>query len=52
MEIEKKKREKYYWLNDESRKFLNRGYLKNGITAEQRIKDIGNYAQKILGIKG
>lgn len=41
---------KYYWLNDESRKFLSRGYL-NGETPEQRIKNISNYAEKILGIK-
>jgi ribonucleoside-diphosphate reductase alpha chain len=41
---------KYYWLNDESRKFLSRGYLK-GETPEQRIKDISNHAEKILGIK-
>jgi len=42
--------EKYYWLNDESRKFLSRGYL-TGITPEQRIKDIANTAEKILGVK-
>lgn len=43
---------KYYWLNEESRKFLSRGYLKAGITPEQRIKNIANYAEKILGIRG
>lgn len=43
---------KYYWLNEESRKFLSRGYLKPGITPEQRIIDIANYAESILGIKG
>ena len=43
---------KYYWLNDESRKFLSRGYLKEGISPEQRIKDISAYAEKILNLKG
>jgi len=42
---------KYYWLNDESRTFLSRGYLQKGVTAEQRIKDIANHAENILGIK-
>lgn len=43
--------EKYYWLNEESRKFLSRGYLKPGVSPEQRIKDIANYAEKLLNIK-
>lgn len=42
---------KYYWLNEDSRTFLSRGYLSKGETAEQRIKDIANYAEKILNIK-
>jgi ribonucleoside-diphosphate reductase alpha chain len=40
---------KYYWLNDESRLFLSRGYITE--TPEQRIKDIANTAEKYLGIK-
>ncbi len=48
----KKEYIKYYWLNEESRKFLSRGYLKNGVSPEQRVKDIANHAEKILGIKG
>ena len=43
---------KYYWLNKESRTFLSRGYLKEGVTPEQRIKDISTYAERILGVKG
>lgn len=42
--------EKYYWLNEESRKFLSRGYITNQ-TPEQRIKDIANTAERILGVK-
>ncbi len=44
--------EKYYWLNKDSRKFLERGYLLEGETAEQRIRDIADSAEQILGITG
>ena len=43
-------REKYYWLNDESRLFLSRGYITE--SPEQRIKDIANNAEKYLKIEG
>lgn len=43
--------EKYYWLNDDSRKFLERGYLKEGQTAEERIQQIAKAAQKELKIR-
>jgi ribonucleoside-diphosphate reductase alpha chain len=42
-------KEKYYWLNKDSRKFLERGYLLEGETPEQRIKDIADKAQSLLG---
>ena len=41
-----------YWLNKDSRKFLERGYLLDGETAEKRIRDIAEAAEKLLGIKG
>ena len=41
-----------YWLNDDSRKFLSRGYLLENETAEQRIRDIAEKAEKYLKIKG
>lgn len=44
--------EKFYWLNDDSRTFLSRGYLSAGETPEQRIRDIANTAEKYLGIDG
>lgn len=37
-----------YWLNKDSRKFLERGYLIEGETPEQRIKDIADRAQALL----
>jgi ribonucleoside-diphosphate reductase alpha chain len=41
-----------YWLNKDSRKFLQRGYLLPDETPEQRIKDIAFFAEKILKQKG
>ena len=41
-----------YWLNKDSRKFLERGYLLEGETAEQRIRDIADTAGKYLRTKG
>jgi len=44
--------EHIYWLNKDSRKFLERGYLLEGETAEQRIADIAKSAEKLLKLKG
>jgi ribonucleoside-diphosphate reductase alpha chain len=41
---------KYYWLNEDSRTFLSRGYITE--TPEQRIKDIAIIAEKYLNIEG
>ena len=43
-------RKKYYWLNEESRTFLSRGYINE--TPEQRIHDIAVIAEKYLKIDG
>ncbi len=40
------------WLNENSRSFLAKGYLGPGITAEQRIRDIAETAEKILKKEG
>ena len=44
--------EKYFWLNKDSRKFLERGYLLEGETAEQRIRQIAETAESFLKING
>jgi ribonucleoside-diphosphate reductase alpha chain len=44
--------ERYYWLNKDSREFLSRGYLNEGVTPEQRIREIAETAERILGIQG
>ena len=36
------------WLNKESREFLSRGYLLEGVTPEQRIREIAETAEEIL----
>jgi len=40
----------YYWLNEEARTFLSRGYLNE--PAEDRIKEIARVAEEYLEIKG
>jgi len=42
--------EKYYWLNEESRTFLSRGYISE--TPEERIKNIADRAEDLLDIEG
>jgi ribonucleoside-diphosphate reductase alpha chain len=42
----------YYWLNRDSRTFLKRGYLDDGETPEERIKNIADAAQELLSIPG
>jgi ribonucleoside-diphosphate reductase alpha chain len=42
----------YKWLNSHSRIFLERGYLKQNQTPEQRYREIAETAEKYLGIAG
>src|SRR5690625_2147316 len=42
----------FNWLNENSRNFLNGGYLTEGVTPERRIRDIAETAESILGIEG
>lgn len=45
-------RERYYWVNEDSKKFLERGYLEEKQTPQERVKEISINAEKILGING
>src|SRR5690625_835258 len=45
-------RKQFEWLNEHSRNFLESGYLEEGVTPEQRIREIADNAEKILGIEG
>lgn len=44
--------EPWYWLNENSRGFLDRGYLAPGQTAEERIRVIAEAAEHFLGRAG
>jgi len=46
------KKDSYYWLNKESIKFLERGYLLEGEDAKQRYANIASVAQNYLAKKG
>lgn len=48
----KNRTEAWYWLNKNSRLFLERGYLVDGQTPEERIEVIANKAEEILGREG
>lgn len=43
---------KYNWLNQKSRDFLSRGYVREGQTAEERVKEIAVTAENYLNIAG
>ncbi len=43
---------KYSWLNEDSRTFLSRGYLIEGVTPEERVRQIADKSESILGIEG
>jgi len=45
-------REPWYWLNENSRGFLARGYLAPEQTPEERVRVIAEAAEKILNKKG
>ena len=44
--------DRYYWLNEDSRLFLERGYLATGQTPEHRIRHIAEAAEEILRVPG
>ncbi len=48
----KNRTEPWYWLNDSSRLFLERGYLLPGQTPEERIKIIADRAEELTGKAG
>ena len=43
---------KYYWLNQKSRDFLSRGYTRENQTAEERVREIAEAAERYLKIQG
>jgi len=47
-----KEKGSFSWLTDHSRNFLEAGYLVPGVSPEQRIREIAERAEDILGIEG
>ena len=47
-----KEKESFSWLTEHSRNFLEAGYLVPGVSPEQRIREIAERAEDILGIEG
>ncbi len=42
----------FKWLTENSRKFLGAGYLSPGVSPEERIREVADRAEQILGIPG
>ena len=42
-------RKDYYWVNKDTRKFMEKGYLDPEQTVEERVREIAEHAEKILG---
>lgn len=38
----------FYWVTDETRQFMEKGYLDPGQTVEERVREIADHAQAIL----
>lgn len=45
-------RKDFYWLNKDSVEFLNRGYLGEGVSPKERIRQIGDAIEARMGFKG
>lgn len=50
--IQEQKAGEFAWLTEHSRQFLNAGYLTDGVTPEQRVREIAEYAESILELPG
>ncbi len=42
----------FYWVTDETRQFMDKGYLDPGQTVEERVREIADHAQSILERNG
>ncbi|MDL0145142.1 ribonucleoside-diphosphate reductase subunit alpha [Halobacterium salinarum] len=51
-EVNQQHQEPFYWLNEDSRAFLDEGYLIEGVTAEERVREIAERAEEILDDDG
>jgi ribonucleoside-diphosphate reductase alpha chain len=51
-EVKRQHKDPFYWLNEDSRAFLDEGYLLEGVTAEERVREIAERAEEILDDDG
>ena len=51
-QIEEQHNEPFYWLNEDSKQFLREGYLIEGVEPKERIRQIAENAEEILGKDG
>ena len=51
-DVKRQHEEPFYWLNEDSRAFLDEGYLLESVTAEERVREIGERAEEILDDDG
>jgi len=51
-EVNQQHEEPFYWLNEDSRAFLDEGYLIEGVTAEERVREIAERAEEVLDDDG
>ena len=38
----------FYWVTEETRQFMEKGYLDPGQTVEERVREIADHAEAIL----
>ncbi len=51
-QVHKQHQKPFYWLNEDSKEFLREGYLLEGVEPKQRIRQIAENAEEILGEEG
>jgi len=51
-ELKEQHTEPFYWLNEDSKEFLEEGYLIDGVGPEERVRQIAENAEEILGTEG
>jgi len=51
-QVEQTHDEPFHWLNEDSKEFLREGYLLDGVTAKERVRQIAERAEKILDKEG
>lgn len=42
----------WWWLNEDSQTFLSRGYLRDGMDAKERVRNIAERAEELLNLPG